>query len=127
MNGSIRNYFDLAGQIATMKQDDNRNWSLGSVAVRGDGVIVCAPNGPTPMPDRRVHSEYRVCKKIDAGATLYVARVLRADQGFATARPCIDCRKVIISRRVKRVYYTINNNSYGIWNVERNSFSERTF
>ena len=111
----IFNYFDIAAKLTTSK-NDNRAFLLGSVAVRNDGVLVTAINSPTEFPNRQVHSEYRISKKIDHKATIYVVRVRLKDNQFAMARPCLNCQKALICKKVHRVYYTISQIEWGYWN-----------
>lgn len=113
MNKKVFHYLEMAAQIASSKKD-NRNFLLGACAVRADGAIVSAFNSPTEMPNRKVHAEYRISSRLDYGATVYVARVRCDDGQFALAKPCPDCFKILKSRKVKRIYYTISNNEYGI-------------
>ena len=109
----IWNYFKLAGEVATNKTD-NRTFLLGALGIRGDGATVTAANAPTEGPERVVHAEYRLCQKLDCDATVFVARV-RRDGSYGKAIPCFACRKVLKSRRVKRVYYTISDREYGVY------------
>lgn len=118
MKKKIFNYLEMAAQIALSK-DDKRNFLIGSVGIRGDGAIVSAFNSPTPSPDRRIHSEYRLASKLDYGATVYVARVGSGNSThkttkFSMAKPCPDCMRVLFSKRVKKIYYTISDKEYGI-------------
>ena len=120
MRSSIQYYFNLAKEIAQSKSD-KRFFLVGSVGVRKDGVIVGAPNAPTPEPERKTHSEYRTCQKLDHHSTVYVARILRKNGDYAIARPCYDCANVLRSKRVKKVYYTISPNEYGIFDPYSNT------
>lgn len=113
MNRKIFNYFEIAARTAQSKTD-GRSFLLGCAAIRKDGVLVKALNSPTEMPNRQVHSEYRCAKKLDIGATVYVARVRLDNYQFGMAKPCRDCMKVLISRRVKSIYYTISHNEFGV-------------
>ena len=106
-------YFSLAGNVA-INNNDIRTFRLGAVGIRSDGAIVMASNAPTEGPDRIVHAEYRLCQKLDANAIVFVARI-RRDGSYGTACPCFACRKILKSRRVKRVYYTINDSEYGVY------------
>lgn len=114
MNRKILSYLEIAGKLASSK-NDQRHFILSAIAIRSDGAIVKSINSPVPEPNRVVHAEYKVCKKIDAGATVYVARIKNIDgkQVFAMARPCHDCMKLLKSKKVKRVYYTIGSNEFG--------------
>ncbi len=100
-------YFDIALQAAASK-DDNRNFRIGAVAIRSDGVVVKSSNGPTPEPCRHSHAEAKLCRKIDYGAIVYVIR-LRRDGTIGMSKPCPDCEKILRTRKVKKVYYTTNN------------------
>ena len=114
MNNKIWTYFELAGKMAVSKQDQ-RTYLLGAIGIRGDNAIVSSMNAPTPFPTREAHAEYKLVRKLDHGATVYVARIRTGDGAFANAKPCKDCMKVLKSRRVKRVYYTIGQNEFGCY------------
>jgi deoxycytidylate deaminase len=86
--------------------------------------MVIGINSPTKEPERRCHAEYKAAKKMDQGGIMYVARVLQSDGTFAMSRPCRNCLKVLKSKRIKKVYYTISNNEFGVINLEK--WDERT-
>lgn len=115
MNKKIFYYFEIASKIA--RRGDDRDHFLGAIGLRSDGAIVSAFNGRARDRERRMHAEYRVSKKLDYGATVYVARVLKETK-FGIARPCISCMKALKTRGVKRVYYTIGPNEYGWYDFE---------
>jgi len=100
-------------RIEAIKRDDRRHHRLGAVAERADGTLVKACNGPTRLPKREMHAEYRVTKKIDYDAIIYVARVLNNGK-YGMAMPCVNCIKAMTSKRVKKVYFTIDNRNYGV-------------
>ena len=112
-NKKIWNYFDQCKEVATSKKD-RRTFRLGAVGIRSDGALVNSANGPTDHPRPHVHAEFRLCTKLDYGAVVFVARVKR-DESFGIARPCKDCRRILKSRNVKKVYYTISNEEYGTY------------
>src|SRR5271165_3504233 len=116
MNNKIFSYFEIAGKTA-MSKSDSRSFLLGAIAIRKDGVMVRALNSPTEMPNRQIHAEYRICSKIDYGATVYIARVRLIDGKFGMARPCKWCFKALASKRVKKIYYTINHDEFGVINL----------
>jgi len=58
------------------------------------------------------HAEARVTRKLDGGSVVFVARVLR-DGGFALAHPCKHCLRVMRSRGVAKVFYSIDNDTFG--------------
>jgi tRNA(Arg) A34 adenosine deaminase TadA len=113
MRNKIWNYFEMAGKLACEKRD-GRSFLLGSVGVRGDGAIVSAVNAISQEPNRLLHSEYKLSRRLDYGATVYVVRIRLLNGEYAISRPCFSCEKVLKSRRVKRIYYTISNNEYGV-------------
>ena len=51
------------------------------------------------------------------GSKIFVARV-RRDGDLALARPCEICQEILYSYGVKRAYYTISNNEYGVMRVK---------
>ena len=113
MRSKTWKYLQLAAEEAIKNKDDGRHYFLGCVAVRGDGALVRASNCPTPVPMRERHAEYRVTKKLDYDAVVYVARVLNAG-GYGKAMPCADCLKALKAKRVKKVYFTINDDVFGV-------------
>jgi tRNA(Arg) A34 adenosine deaminase TadA len=113
MNIKIFNFFEIAGRIAS-KKDDRRSFLLGSVGIRSDGKMVSAINSPTELPNRMAHSEFRLSKKLDYGATVYVVRVKLCDGKFGLAKPCESCFRALKSKKVNKIYYTISHNEYGV-------------
>lgn len=118
MRQDIFNYLSIAAQTATSK-DDERSFLLGCVGIRKDGVMVRSLNGPSQHPDRKAHAEFRCAKKVDKGAVLYVARIRICDGQLGMARPCKNCLKMMISRKVRLVYYSIGPNEFGRIDVEK--------
>lgn len=114
MNKKIFNYFEIAAKLTTSKED-NRSFLLGAIGVRSDGALVKSINSPTEHPNRMAHAEYKLCRKLDTGATVYVARIRLLNGEFAISKPCIDCSKMLKAKRVEKVFYTISNTSYGVW------------
>jgi len=114
MNKKIFAFLEIAAKTAQSKSD-KRSFLLGAVAERKDGTIVKARNSPTIVPDRQAHSEFRLCKKLDYGATVYIARVKLDGSGSGMARPCADCMRALKAKKVKRVYFTIDPETYGFW------------
>lgn len=110
----MKYYLKLAVKIAKKGRED-RNYKLGCVAIRKDGVIVAAHNAMAKrMPFYSAHAERRVIRKAGYGATLFVARIL-SNGDWAMAKPCPTCQVVLKARRVKRVIYTIGPGEYGVW------------
>ncbi len=113
----------LAGKVSLPTDDfDPRNFWIGCVGVRDDGAIVSAKNGAvfsTTIENYHLipesHAEGRVLRKLGKRGVLYVARVAKASRDFAMSRPCPMCQNRIRSFGVKKVYYTINKDQYGVW------------
>lgn len=113
-----------AAQIALPSTDkDYRDYWLGCIGIRTDGVQVSAKNGAAAfhttvkschlLPES--HAEGRVLRKLGGGGEVFVARVSKKDGSFAMARPCKMCQIKLRAAKVVKVYYTIDNDTYGIW------------
>jgi tRNA(Arg) A34 adenosine deaminase TadA len=116
MNRKILNFFEVAARTATSK-DDRRAFFLGAIGIRNDGAMVKAMNSPSENKNRYIHAEYRLSRKLDYNAEVYVARVRMDNYEFGMARPCEACRKALRTRRVRRVFYTIDKNQYGVIDI----------
>lgn len=103
----------LAAEVAASRGElDLREYLLGAVAIRTDGVIVSSKNGPANNVFPPCHAEARVLRKAGAGAILYVARVRRGDGSWGLAMPCKACMRLIRRRHVVAVYYTVTDDCY---------------
>lgn len=119
----------FAAKIAVPEGDsnlDNRNYWIGCCGIRRDGAMVFSKNGAvysTNVEDYQLipesHAEGRVLRKMDWGGTLYVARVRRRDKSLAMSACCGMCSVRVKSAGIKKVYYTINANQYGVWHVKK--------
>lgn len=114
----------LAAQVGLpVDANDKRGFWLGSVGIRQDGVLVSARNGDVTastivenyirIPNS--HAEGRVLRKMGNGGVIYVARISKKDGSYAMARPCVICQNRIYGRKIEKVYYTIDQNHYGLW------------
>ncbi len=95
--------------------DRRQEYFLAAIGLRADGAIVCATNQAAGMRGGKIrlwstHAEARLCKKLDYGATVFVARILTT--GWAMAKPCPRCESLLRRRNVKTVYYTTGPNTY---------------
>lgn len=109
----IFNYFEIAGRIASNRRG-KKTYLLAAVGIRSDGQMVQSVNGHSLSPTPPAHAEARLSRKLDKNATVFVARILLSDGSFAMAKPCQNCMRSLRSKKVKRVYYTISNNEYGV-------------
>lgn len=101
---SIKKLLQLAANIARIKIDD-RCFCLGAVAIRNDDVMVYAYNGAPKEPCPQHHCEARLVRKLDKGATVYLARTT-SNGNWANSKPCKYCEMTMRKAKVKRVYYT---------------------
>lgn len=107
--------------------NDNRNFWLGCIGIREDGALVASKNGAVEFSSTvenyqllpSSHAEGRVLRKLGKKGILYIARVSKEDRSLKLASPCGMCCVRIKSFDVSRVYYTINNFQYGIWNLKK--------
>jgi len=120
----------LAAKIALPDDysSDQRGFWLGCVGIRKDGAMIFSKNGAvyaTMTEDYQLlpgsHAECRAIQKMDYGGVLYVARVKRKDRTLGMARPCLMCQIKIKAKGIKKVYYTINPNQYGVWSVKKDT------
>ena len=118
------NLLTQAANISLPSSDDDpRSFWLGCIGLREDGVLVAAKNGSvaftTTVENYQLvpssHAEGRVLRKLGKNGTIYVARVSKKDRTLAMARPCGMCQVRLKAFNVKRVYYTINSEQYGVW------------
>lgn len=116
-NSKVWTYLSMAGDIATRKSD-KRTFRLGAVGLRRDGTLVSSSNGPVPNTCLKQgiscewHAEGRVSRKLDVGATIYVARVARDTGDFAMAKPCALCQHALRNKGVKEVWFTTGPSTY---------------
>ena len=121
---SVYYYLDLAIQTAK-RGDDDRRYLLGAVGIRADGVLVRSSNGAPARPTMDTHAEARISRKLDFGSIVFVARVLKLDGSLAMARPCKACLRRLLSRRISKVYYTINSSEFGWIDFDRNTENKK--
>ena len=111
---------ELAARYAIA--DDSREHWLGSVAIRRDGAMVHARNKSITMIDYsnyliriHQHAEARLLPKLDVGATVYVARLVKSTRTLANAEPCDSCKRLLTNAGVIKVFFTLDENTYGVW------------
>lgn len=112
---------EAAKMAVPVIDDDSRAYWLGAVGVRTDGAVVMSRNGTvfsTVRSNYRIipgnHAECRVLRKMSCYGVLYVSRVSHT-YTLAMSRPCEVCQVKIRSKKISKVYYSINNFQYGVW------------
>jgi tRNA(Arg) A34 adenosine deaminase TadA len=105
---------EFATRIACANISDEKSYNFGAIGVRTDGAIVTSTNVRTQKPHHHAHCEVRLLKKCDLGATIYIVRVTK-DGAWANAKPCIKCQTLIKNKGVKRVYYSLGEREYAVW------------
>ena len=87
--------------------------------VRGGGREYCLSTHAEQQ------SILNVRKKIDlTGCAIYVARIRPPESNhghLGLSRPCFICQQVLLSYGIKKAYYTISDDEYGVMKI-----SERT-
>jgi hypothetical protein len=91
-----------------------RRYRIGAVGVRRDGTLVYSWNSAVETPTPEGHAEAKLCRKLDWGSTVYVARTRKEDGRLAMAKPCKDCERLMRRRGIRRVEYSINDNEFGV-------------
>lgn len=113
MRKKIFHYFEICAAVTT-KVKDRRNFLLGAIGIRSDGAIVKSFNGHSHAPNNRAHAEYRLAQKLDVGSVVYIVRIRVGDGKLAIAKPCDRCQKVLKAKGVKKIFYSIGENEYGV-------------
>ncbi len=106
---------------------DKRNFWLGAIGIRKDGVSVSSKNGAAAFSASvesyqltpNSHAEGRLLRKLGKYGVVYVSRVSRKDRSLAMARPCSMCQIRLRGNNVVKVYYSIDDHHYGIWYPEK--------
>lgn len=124
----------LAAQVALPAGGDSstdpRNFYLGCVGIRQDGVLVSAKNGAVGSTKSinnyqlvpTSHAEGRTLRKMGKGGVLFVARVAKKDGNYAMSAPCGMCQLLIRAAKIKKVYFTVSPIQYGIWTPSNDSY-----
>ena len=107
----MKKLFRLSKKVAA--KNDCRQYRFGAVGIRKDGTIVISRNIPTRCPEPRAHAESRIARKLNKGSIIYVIRIDRKNN-LTMARPCKSCQRVMLRKGVKKVYYSINPQEYGV-------------
>lgn len=96
--------------LFTKRGASHRDYFLGAVGERGDGVVVMARNETDTRRNPLIHAEARLSNKLGMCAPLVVVvRVSKGDGSLNIAKPCADCERVLRRQKVKKVLYTNEN------------------
>ena len=119
MNNRVRKYFKLATKIALRKDKNNnrRDFLIGAVGLRTDGAVVVSRNLPNQDKNACNHAETLLCRKLDYGSIVFVARINRQNE-LCNSRPCPDCKRNLFKKGVKKVYYSIREDEFGVMSFE---------
>ena len=121
---SIELLFEAARIAVSGDPNDKRNFLLGCVGIRKDNAKIVSKNGAVisrTYENYRIisnaHAECRAIRKLGKRGTLYVSRVLKMNGALSMSRPCGGCRLRIKAAQVDKVWYTIDEFHYGIFDV----------
>lgn len=137
----VEKYFALARDVITLG-NDLKNFYVGAVGIRQDGVIVASQNGAfiqhpsvtMPFKTKRfrfpeAHAEAKLCKKLGKNGIIFVVRLSKNPQNkeYKMARPCETCMVRLINSKVKKIYYTFDNDHYGVIDMKNMTEKIKTF
>lgn len=111
----VEKYFRMAKLVALRgdAKDAQRQYRIGAVGIRNDGVIVGASNVPSRKQIVNAHAEYRTAKMLTIDSIMFVVRISRSGN-LRLAKPCEKCQKYLKFRKVRKCYYSIDNENYGV-------------
>lgn len=121
-------FLEIATKLAESNIDYPK-WPLGAVCVKGGSVLsfgqsklktdprVCDLDLVAHNLALSIHAEEDAIRRCGnpKGATLFVSRVGR-NGNIGIAKPCKKCQRLIRRNGIKRVYYTVDNSTYSVWN-----------
>lgn len=118
---SVISYLTVAMDVASCG-DPKRKAFVGAVALTRNSGLFFAYNGSAKNKSPSSHAEIRLLRKIPKGKgkgtdTVYIGRKLR-NGSAANARPCDRCRKALKNASVKKVFFTLEGDSYGVIDLE---------
>lgn len=104
---------DIAYGVAIGRLNHKQTFRLAAAGIRNDGVLVASFNGAPKEPEWQHHAESRLCRKLTPDSTVAVVRIL-ANGSWAMARPCEGCQRCLKRIGVKKVYYSIAPDEFGV-------------
>jgi tRNA(Arg) A34 adenosine deaminase TadA len=117
--------------IDEVEYDNRMKSNLAAILVKAGAIISIARNRLNTNAYTRlhayrdehasvhaeVHAILQIRRKIDLrGCVMYVARRM-FNGSTAMARPCPMCQKALQDHGIKRVFYTIDDDTYAVMNV----------
>jgi len=126
----VQKFFNLA--IKEAEKSEYSSFRHGAIVCKGGSVIQGSPNKNClcSFGERFIHykgiptvhaelgSILGVSKTNTHNATVYVVRINR-NGTLMNSRPCPMCQGVLFFVGVKRVFYSISDNEYGVLNLNR--------
>lgn len=109
-------YFALA-KAEALKASKSQHYFFGAVGIRSDGKIVKSRNIPNPEINVDCHAEARLSRKLDIGSTVFVVRVGKKNNNLLPACPCISCQRKLRAKKVKNIYYSLDDNTWARLNL----------
>lgn len=105
---------DLVAAIGALRDARSTpRFLLAASGMRADGTRVFSFNGKATGRSWMSHAETRLCRKLDVGARVFVARTHRSG-AWALARPCESCLRCLRRKGVVSVAYTVGPDEYGV-------------
>ena len=87
---------------------------LVAIGVRTDGATVFSHNSSGKISRcAQTHAEIRLANKLDRNATVFITRINYLGI-WCLAKPCHNCLTRLQRLGVKKIYYTIALNEYGV-------------
>ncbi len=101
-----------------IKREDHRDYLIGAIGIRADGVAVYSRNGSALDRTPEIHAESRLCRKLGKNASVvYVARYSRSRDELAMAKPCEHCMNILRAFKVKSVVYSTGPDTFERINI----------
>jgi len=111
---SVWRHFAIAASFAN-KGFERRHFKISALGIRKDGAMVVSYNGSAKIRTPEIHAEYKLSRKLDYDATVFVVRLLKEGK-YGLAMPCTSCLAVLKKKKVKKIYFTISDSDFGIIN-----------
>ena len=133
----MKKYITIASQFCREHNHDMKVFKLTAVIVRGGNVISVGYNKSSTnafvehytdiVRGSRdyclsTHAEMDAilkCRdKTDlVGCKIYIARIRKDNDKLGLARPCEICQRALFNYGIKKAYYSIDSNSYGVMKI----------